>query len=645
MTNTITADDILNAIDLIIEAAESIIPTHINRMLVSDWAEEKRVIPEGLSPYYGPYSFDVNPYMREIVDCLSESSAVREVAVMKGTQITFTVGGIENWIGYVIDVAPAPMLYVTGDAGLADSQMELRIDAMIDNAGIGHKIGAQSKREGQRKTGDVKSRKEFPGGFLIAAGPNSGAKLRSFSFKDINVDEVDAFPDSTGKEGDPIYLIRRRVDAFSESYKILWGSTPLFEHNSKIKKLYEEGDKRKYFVPCKHCGHMQFLKWGKKDEPGGLKFEKDEDDRLVCEIDSDGQIISSSVRYECEDCGGSWTNSDKDYFLPRGEWRTTASPRRPGMRSYHIPGLLSPVGFRSWESAVIEFLQIKHEGFPALKFQNWVNTFLGEPFEDRGERPKIEAIMTRHRDYHVDTIPDWAEPLFLTLGADVQKNRIECEIVAWCKDFESFSINYHVIKGETEHLYDDCWQQLREIIEAEYFGMKISLSGIDSGYNTNTVYEFCDSFERGVYPVMGSDNVHKNRKYVQFFTLDDYRVPRVDINTVLMKDQIYADLTKGMREDGSFPAGYMHFPIEYDRKYFNMLTAEDVVFETKNGKSIKKYDAKSRRNEATDTRVYNLALVYAYRQSIEEGLKADGSIDEDHRMNFQEFWLYISKMK
>jgi phage terminase large subunit GpA-like protein len=99
------------------------------------------------------------------------------------------------------------------------------------------------------------------------------------------------------------------------------------------------------------------------------------------------------------------------------------------------------------------------------------------------------------------------------------------------------------------------------------------------------------------------------------------------------------NLAKGMREDGSFPAGYMHFPIDYDRKFYNMLTAESVVFDEKTKK--KKYDANGRRNEATDTRVYNSALVHALRQAKEDQLKAEEKIEEDERLIFENFWRLI----
>jgi len=628
-TALLISEDIQEATESLLQKVREIIPTEIVRQFVSEWAEENRTLPPGLTPYPGPFSFDVMPYLEEIVDCLSETSDVHEVAVMKGTQIGFTVGTIENWIGYTIDSSPAPMLYVTGDAQMADTQMELRVDSMINHSGIGHKIGTQRKRDTQRKTGDIKTRKEFPGGFLVAAGPNSGPKLRSMSFQKINVDEVDAFRHSTGREGDPIELIRRRTDAFSEMYKILWGSTPLFEHDSKILELYHKGDQRKYFVPCKNkkCGKMQFLKWKQ------LKFEHNDDNRL----------IPGSVYYECEYCGSRWRNADKDWFLPRGEWRATAEPRIPGFRSYHIPGLYSPVGFRSWEQAVYQFLEIKNEGFIPHKFQNFINTFLGEPFVDVGERPKIEAIVTRDRGYSIGTIPKDVRPLFITIGADVQKDRIECEVVAWGRDKESWSINYHVIHGDTSDPQDACWEAMRSIVGYEYdfptLIMPISvLSGIDAGYRTDVVYDFCDTFDAGVHPVMGNDNLNKSKEYIKVWSVSGRSRGRIDINTDLLKQEVYKLLSFSLHEDGTVPKGYCHFPREYTREHFSRLTAEHRVQDPVTKKTS--WDAGSRRNEQLDCRVYALAMVYAYMYSIVE-YEREARQDKNYTLSWPEFWDYI----
>src|SRR5690554_3535043 len=86
----------------------------------SEWAEAKRYLPPQVTPMPGFYRFDVTPYLREIVDCLAVDSPIREVTVLKGAQLGFTVGVFENAIGYAIDhVRTAPVMWVTADQELA----------------------------------------------------------------------------------------------------------------------------------------------------------------------------------------------------------------------------------------------------------------------------------------------------------------------------------------------------------------------------------------------------------------------------------------------------------------------------------------------------------------------------------------------
>lgn len=626
MSTIFTAKDRIEAMERLIADSYSIIPTALNRIKVSEWAESQRVLPEGLSPYPGPYSFDMVPFMREIVDCLSETSPVQEVALMKGTQVAATVGLGENWIGYVIDSAPAPMGYISGDEQMAQTQMELRIDALINSAGLDGKIASQHKRAKQRKTGDVRSRKEFPGGFLLAGGPRSAFFKRNMSLKYIYSDEIDAWPESIRNEGSPMLIIRRRVDAFTESYKILWTSTPLIDHTSYIKQLYAEGDESRYFVPCKHCGHMQYLKWGQ------LKFTYDDEYRLDCTLDSDGNILRSSVRYQCEKCGGEWENNDKDWFLPRGEWRPTKTPRRPRMRSFHLPGLYSPVGFRSWESGVMEFLDCKRRDNPKYEYQVWVNTFLGETFIDEGEKPRLESIITRERQYVVNELPEEAKPLIVTIGADVQIDRIECEIVAWGTHAESWSVDYRIFYGDTSDPDDECWQQLRQIITEKHAGLHVTLAGVDAGYRTDVVYQFADTFDSGVHPVMGYDDLGSRATYTKLRHVNEAATPRLDMNVDLLKQRVYSYLSKQRYEDGRKPVGYCNFPADYDRDHFVRLTAESRI-PTASGRYV--WDAAGRRNEQLDCRVYALGLVHALKQFVEESFGMDPGT-----MTWPDFWAW-----
>lgn len=603
----------------------SAIATKITRMTVTEWAEKKRVMTSESSPFPGPYRWEVTPYLCEIADCLSETSPVRKIACMKGAQLGFTVGIGENWIGYVIDAAPGPMLYISGDAEMAKQSAGRRVDAMILNAGLADRIFAHGVTKRSRKTGDTATEKQFAGGFLRAIGPNSGSKLRSDSIRYLFGDEVDAYPLSVGssekdakraQEGDPISLAERRTDAFEQSRKILYFSTPLVDHTSKIKELYLRGDQRRYFVPCKHCGQAQFLKWA----------------QMKWDTDDDGRLVWASVHYECEHCGGHWTNDDKSWFIPRGEWRPTAKASEPGYRSYHLSSMYSPVGMRTWASGVQEFIQAKDD---PIALQTFVNTFLGETWIDEHERPRIEAILSRERNYHVYQLPEGAEPLLVTIGADIQGDRIECEIVAWGKDKESWSIGYGVYPGDTSEIESECWQNLREAIECEYAGMPVMLSGIDAGYRTDVVYEFCDSFESGVHPVMGSDGLARDRQYIRLFDVSGRSTPRIDINTGILKQEIYRFLNRDRMEGDAQRAGYCHFPAEYSRKHYLQLISERMV-KDRHGHAV--WEKEQERNEALDCRVYALAMVYALRDSliVEHGL-------DD--FPWVTFWEYLAEIK
>jgi len=589
------------------------------RLKVSEWAEQKRFLPQGLTSMPGPWRNEVTPYLVEIMDCFSMSSPVQKVAIMKGTQLGFTVGVGENWIGYMIDNAPGPMLFVSGDKTMAEAVIEVRVDRMIETAGLQNKIFAQAEKAHKKKTGDTKSKKEFAGGFLLAVGPHSGSKLRVFSIRYLLFDEVDAYPQETRNEGDPISLAERRTDAFEQVRKILYISTALIDHMSRIKPLFRGGDQRYYFVPCKHCGHMQILKW----------------DHIKYEVDERGILIWNSVHYECDKCGGHWKNGDKAEFLGLGEWRPTAESTEPNYRSYHLNALYSPAGMRSWESICQQWLKAKND--PVL-LRVFVNTVLGETWVDKGEAPRYERIMIRREDYEIGTCPGKA--LLVTVGADIHADRIEAEIVAWGKDKESWSIDYQVLYGDTSEDEDEVWNELRGLLKNEYAGHSVQMAFIDSGYNTPQTYSFCDRFESGVFPVMGDSRVGKRAKLFMLRDISGYQVKRVDLYTDQLKQELYGYLEKGTPEPGQdYPFGYCHFPIEYGEKYFRQLTAEERYKETTRTGAVRHvWHLKSgRRNEAHDCRIYAMGALYYFATAAWEDTFPN---DE---FSWPDFWKWAEK--
>ena len=604
---------------------------------VSEWAEQNRVLPNGLTPIPGPWNNDITPYLVEIMDCFSDTSSIQKVAIMKGTQLGFTTGVLENFMGYVIDYSPAPILFLTGDQEMAASSMELKIDRMLESTGLDKKIFSQSEKRHGKKTGDTKSKKEFPGGFLLAYGPRSGSKLRTFSIKYLLRDEIDAYPLTIGKEGDPLKISEKRTDAFEMVRKILDISTPIEENTSRITQRFKQGDQRYYNVKCKHCNKYQVMKW-----PG-----------MNWECDKDGVLIYDSVYYECIHCGDHWKNHDKVDFLGSGKWVPTCKAKEHNMRSYHLSALYSPVGMKSWEACVSEYIEAKDD-INAL--HTFYNTVLGIAWQDQGDAPKYELIMSNAGGYNRGEVSSKA--LFLTMGVDVQLDRIECELVAWGRNMISWSVDYYVLPVEdellpknngsgTEDLNCSSWKELENILTSEYpienggGKMHIQMAFIDSGYSTNTVYEFCSKFDEGVFPVMGSK--YKRGEYYKAFKVKTHDLTRFDLQADQFKSQLYSNLRKEAPTLNSspYPSGYCHFPAGYDQKFYKMLTAEIKKKEVrKDGTTMRIFWElpKGRRNEALDTRVYAIGAVYVYAAMVSEDVYKTDSI------MWREFWDYCENL-
>ena len=79
------------------------------RLTVSQWADNHRVLSSKGSGEVGRWRTARNPMLREIMDCLSLHSLVREVWIMKSSQVGVTEMSV-NWLGYTMDYAPGPAM-------------------------------------------------------------------------------------------------------------------------------------------------------------------------------------------------------------------------------------------------------------------------------------------------------------------------------------------------------------------------------------------------------------------------------------------------------------------------------------------------------------------------------------------------------
>ena len=553
----------------------------------SEWAPEKRYLPPQVTPMPGYYSFDVAPYLREIIDCLSPHSPIREVDVMKGVQICFTVGVLENIIGYVIDhIKNAPVMFLTADAELAQLRMESYVTPMINYSGLDHLIKSADETN-KRKTGKTDKKIEWEGGgFLVPFGAQNATKLRSISIQYLLEDEIDGYPDKVGKDGDPCKLAEDRTAAYESSRKILRGSTPLISQTSKILPAYNKGDRRKFLVPCKHCHKKQELIFSGVNDDGtiyGIYFE----------CDDDGMLIEESVVYICRYCQGEMVNDDKAYMLPRGEWQATKRSSNPERRSYHINALYSPVGMQTWSTQVRKWLDAWDVVADRVKdlelLQQFYNNVLGLPFEMRGEALKYERVVLHRRAvYFSGDIPntiavkETGSPiLVLTCAVDVHKRHLDVQVIGWCKRGRFYSIEWLKLEGDCESLEAEPWDDLRDLIENKIYRAddgklyRIQLTLVDAQYNTDIVHRFCGEYSGGVHPIRGTELSTKGATVREFSEFTS-KVGTIgyNITTTIYKDRLAAALKRDWDGVGPQPDWHPNFPQDYQDQFFKELTIE-----------------------------------------------------------------------
>ena len=555
-------------------------------LTISQWADRYRWLSQRASAEHGRWRTERTPYLREIMDCLSPSSTVERVVFMKGAQIGGTECG-NNWIGYVIHQSPGPMMAVQPTVEMAKRNSKQRVDPLIEESEVLRKLVRDPR---SRDSGNTVLSKDFPGGVLVMTGANSAVGLRSMAARYRFLDEVDAYPGDVEGEGDPITLAMARTRTFARR-KVFLVSTPKITGMSRIESAYEESDQRKYWVPCPTCREFQILKFAQLRWPKG-----------------DPQ----SAVYVCEHCGQEIRNHQKHSMLARGEWRAGAKGdgRTAG---FHISSLYSPVGWFSWGDAAKQFEQAQKN--PAL-LQVFVNTVLGETWTLLGEAPEWQKLYDRRESYKIGTVP--AGGLFLTAGADVQKDRIEVEIAAWGRGKESWSVDYRVFEGDTSRAA--VWEKLTGLLNESFTtesGLELPIMqlAVDSGFATIEVYQWARRQGGRVLVIKGDSRAPSligSASPVEVGPMGAKlkRGVRVwPVNSGMAKEELYRWLRQDRPTDEDvakgipFPSGYCHFP-RYSEEYFKQITAEQLVTKIVKGYRRHEWQKMRERNEALDCRVY-----------------------------------------
>jgi len=565
---------------------------------VSEWADQNRLTSRAGAAEPWRWRTARTPYLREPMDALSTSSPVLSVTVKKGAQLGFTEAG-NNWVGFVIDHAPGPMMCVVPTDKSGKRAARQRLDPLLEDT---PSLQGKVARKKSRDSSNTLDLKEFAGGMLAISSAGAAADLRSMPIRYLFLDEIDAYPEDLGEEGDPVALAERGTRTFPnrKTFKI---STPTIGGRSRIEREHELGDQREYEVPCPFCGAMQTIEWKR------LEWESEEAEKPS---DVYRALLSGDrlVSLRCVSCEELIPEHHKTEMLEAGEW----VPRQPGagdlVRSYAISSLYSPLGWFSWNDAASQW--IRAQGRPNL-LRVFVNQVLGETWKEKGDAPNWKLLYQRRETYRIGQVPKGG--VLLTAGVDVQADRLELELVAWGRELESWSIDFHVIAGAPTEA--ETWKALERYLASPFphatgLEMRIRRTAIDSGYETQAVYAWVRKQSRNlVIACKGQDSYSAllGQPRAMDVNLRGRKIKRGVLvwptGVSLAKEELYGWLRQEHPlhpdEDG-YPRGWVHFP-QYGEEWFRQLCAEQLVARVVKGRRKYEWEQTRERNEALDCRI------------------------------------------
>lgn len=544
-------------------------------LLVSDWAERHRILDDS-SNLAGRWSNDVTPYLVEIMNTLNDEY-IRQVFFCKASQIGGTAALI-NMLCYIIMQQPAPTMIVYPSDDLAK-------DVSNDFLKPAFRLIPEI-RQIFLENASKELKLKFKPMLLYLRGAGSPAKLASKPIKYLFFDEIDKMGGASKKEASPYNLALERTKTFRPQEKVFACSTPTLKTNY-IWDLHDNADEvRHYFVPCPHCGEYIELKFKQ------IIFDKDEAKSM-----SAYERAQTAV-YVCQECGCEITDSQKPKMLRSGEWRAVKKRGigKPKSVGFWINSLYSM--FLKWADIVEEFLKSKDD---PDKLQNFVNSWLGEAWEDTKLKTSEDLVMERQTDLPEFVVPAWTK--MLTGGVDVQETSLYYTIRA----FGDYTTSQNVTHGQVLSFAD-----IERVMNLEYKtedgrSMTVELALIDSGYQADATYDFCIDNGDWATPVKGASNPMRDRYKISKIDKREskaYGMQLVIVDGGQFKDSIAARM---QRENGT--GSWMVYK-DCDEEYAKQVTSEHKVStRAGNGKKVLKWEPKYSHadNHYLDCEVYALA--------------------------------------
>lgn len=541
------------------------------RLTVSEWAAKNRVMPDS-NAIPGGWNNSVTPYLVEIMNAFSDDT-IEKIVLVKPTQIGGT-SALENMLGCLIMQDPAPTMIVYPSDELATRTVEAKFEPMIKLC----KPLAAKFRENESKGLQLK----FDDMNVYLTGSNSAADLASTNIRYLFLDEIDKFPGASKKEADPISLAIERTKSYTTNKKIFMTSTPTIRSGHIWRQKEEAEVEKHYFVPCPHCGEYIELVFAQ------LKWESKE-------TTPDNAARAASAVYVCQKCGCVISESEKPKMLAAGRWQNVrGESKNPKSVAFWLNTLYSP--FTTFADIAAEFLRSKDD--PEL-LHNFTNSWLAEPWEDTKLKTNAELVLERRTELPAYTVPEWAK--LLTGGVDVQETSVYWVIRAW----GDFMTSQKIASGQALS-----FSEIERVMNLEYSKpsgekMQVNLALVDSGDQTDEVYNFCLANAEWALPCKGWDTMFT---YYKITVVNKAGSAANGMQMVKVDGGKYKDMIAARMRKPNGKGSWM-VDADCDVEYAEQVTAEHKIIERSGGKVVAKWVPKSSHadNHYLDCEVYAAA--------------------------------------
>lgn len=341
------------------------------------------------------FDFELFPLARFVLEQLCHNPALRRFTEMLSTQVGKTVT-ILAYLCYKIFNRPSGTAWYT-DTGLnAVGDFKTKILPMLESC---PKVAPLLPAQRGKKSNTLI---QLPYMNLRVMGAESRRNREGKTITEVLCDEARNYPRGSMEQ------IDARFKTVSNYRRILFSSAG--DMMSEPWVSFSKGSRHLGFWPCPKCSHKQTFRFGLRESPlypnrrkkGGFVWDDNATTHPSEDVWNTAALVPT-IRYECEECGHRFEESEKIALIQATDFVQTNLMADPSDISVHCWEAYMPFRGCSWGSIVMKFLNalVAMRGGNIEPMKIFEQETLGEPWEDRGEKPPDGEIMKRCGEYSI----------------------------------------------------------------------------------------------------------------------------------------------------------------------------------------------------------------------------------------------------